>query len=76
MSTAKRDDIKKALDTLAEAATSLASHGAGGYTTDTSALDIVFLRSLFALREALKYNDCDLYDPRGHIYEGLLDQEL
>lgn len=68
---AKNDDgVQKALETLAEAATSLAIHGAGGYTVDTSALDAVFVRSFENLKWALEMSDkIDWYDPDGNIQE-------
>ena len=68
----KTNPISAALETISEAAHSLAIHGAGGYSTDTSALDAVFVRSLIALRNALMNNEddnvSDYFDPRGDLY--------
>lgn len=72
VATNKKDSIAIALDNLAEAAHSLALHGAGGYTVDTSALDAVFVRSLHQLNSALEDSiDSDKYDPYGDIYNVL-----
>lgn len=68
----KTNPISAALETISEAAHSLALHGAGGYSVDTSALDAVFIRSLIALRNALMNNEddnvSDYFDPRGDLF--------
>ncbi len=73
MGTAKNDPIREALENLAEAAKSLACHGAGGYTIDTSALDAVFLRSLVNLYHSFLVEDanCEYFDPFGDIWNSL-----
>lgn len=68
----KKNDTQKALERVAEAARLLAVHGAEGYSVDTGALDVVFLRALRALRDALGYDDfTENYDPMGDIYAQL-----
>lgn len=68
----KTNQIVGALERVSESAHSLALHGAGGYSVDTSALDAVFLRCLLALRNALMDEDdsnvIDYFDPRGEIW--------
>lgn len=68
---AKNDDgVKKALENLAEAATALSIHGAGGYTVDTSALDAVFVRALNNVKWELEISDkVDWYDPDSEIQD-------
>lgn len=73
MASEKKDNIRIAFEQLAEAAESLAVHGAGGYTVETSALDEVFRRSLVNLNRALDENDSLLYDPYLRIFESLPD---
>ena len=67
----ENNKIADALEIVSEAAHSLAIHGAGGYSTDTSALDTVFVRSLIALRNALMneedYSVIEFFDPRGDL---------
>lgn len=60
--------ISSALERVSEAAHSLAVHGAGGYSIDTSALDEVFARTLLDLRNAMLEEDCAHYDPRGNLF--------
>jgi len=68
----KVDEIKRALDALADAASALGCHGYGGYTTETAALDVVFIRCLTKLRTALANTDQNLfYDPEGMVYDAL-----
>jgi hypothetical protein len=68
----KKDDIQIALEHVSEAANLLSIHGAGGYSIESSALDVVFLRALAGLRDALRYDDrCEWYDPEGDIHESL-----
>lgn len=71
----KSDPIQKALEDIAEAARSLATHGAGGYTVDTSALDAVFIRSLKKLHEAFETDGANFewYDPYGDVQTSLMD---
>lgn len=71
----KADPIKKALEDIAQAAKALATHGAGGYTVDTSALDAVFIRSLRKLHEAFEQDGSkyDWYDPYGDVQTSLMD---
>lgn len=71
--TEKKDNIRIAFEQLAEIAESLAVHGAGGYSAETSALDEVFRRSLVNLNRALEEFDSMLYDPYGRITESLPD---
>lgn len=72
----KKDPIREALEKLAEAASSLATHGASGYNTDSSALDVVFLRALINVHNEIGCNDnCDFYDPFGLVYENLPSEE-
>lgn len=73
MTASKEDPIKKTLDNLSEAAASLGCHGYEGYSIDSSALDVVFLRSLTKLKDALGNadNDAYRYDPGGAIYDVL-----
>lgn len=69
MTTPKRDPIREALERVAEAANALATHGAGGYDTGSSALDTVFLRALVKFRSELGWNDKnEWYDPTGELY--------
>ena len=64
----KKDSVHKALEEVAESATLLALHGAGGYSLDSSALDMVFLRALKKLNNALMETDrLDFYDPTGDL---------
>jgi hypothetical protein len=67
----KTNRIATALERISEAAHSLALHGAGGYSVDTSALDAVFVRSLLELRNALMNEDdlnvSEYFDPRGDL---------
>lgn len=66
--TDKKDPVHKALEDVAEAATLLALHGAGGYSLESSALDVVFLRALRNLNAALGETDkLDFYDPTGDL---------
>lgn len=66
----KKDQIQEALERLSEAANLLSIHGAGGYSIESSALDVVLLRSLTTLRDALRYDDrAEWYDPEGDIHE-------
>lgn len=71
------NSIEKALHNVAEAAESLAAHGYNGYDTDSAALDVVFLRSLYGLRSALRGEDPDVakYDPEGTLYDELPGSE-
>lgn len=71
----KENRISAALERVSEAAHSLAIHGAGGYTTDTSAIDIVFIRTLQELRNALDDEEDDTvssyFDPCSEIYAAI-----
>lgn len=70
----KADSIQTALEDVADAAKLLAIHGAGGYSLDTSALDMVFLRSLRKLSEAMQSsNKLNFYDPSGDLTYALQD---
>lgn len=60
--------ISAVLERVSEAAHSLALHGAGGYSIDSSALDEVFVRTLLELRRVMDDEDCSYYDPRGNLY--------
>lgn len=69
--------VANALERVSEAAHSLAIHGAGGYSTDTSALDAVFVRTLLELRNAVAEEENDsvvhYFDPRGELFLAIED---
>jgi hypothetical protein len=70
----KKDSIQLALENVADAAKLLAIHGAEGYSLDSSALDVVFLRSLRRLSKALQESgNLDRYDPHSDITYSLTD---
>lgn len=73
MAASKEDNVKKALDNLSEAAKSLSCHGHGGYTVDSSALDVVFIRAMINLKAAIAddFSSATRYDPTGDIYDAL-----
>lgn len=71
----KTNQIAFTLERVSESAHALAIHGAGGYSTDTSALDAVFVRCLLALKNALAneedFNVVEYFDPRGEVFEAI-----
>lgn len=71
----KTNQIAFTLERISESAHALAIHGAGGYSTDTSALDAVFVRCLFAFRNALMdeedFNLVEYFDPRGELFSAV-----